>query len=405
MLRVNNSLPFIVAFSLLQINIARSQENPVNITESSETVDKKSFYPYFDINQYEQTTLFKASASSDGSYTFSDISILFLSLEQKIFPSLSGELTWHAAYYDQQTMSFRMRYYPNKRAGSKAEKDRINNFTGNYISAGYSRTFGNPENRTYIVSGSTIIDNDQTYSISLGRQQKVGKWGYYDARFPIQYLSGFESLQVGFDLHVGIGYGPTSGQNSGEPDEYLAIEDGFFTSKNTISLENPRLSIGEHFKQGGLSFSGEFQVMDYFSFVTTLTMSLSNHRFVDPLSQEPTYLDGYHLRLAAEIRRYLGVQKRLLKGKPVQKFTGTYVGVKAYNLIYTTHLDIDGEGLNHVNFRSGTMISPLFSGHFGWQQRMGKSVFFDVNIGTGYDTYLKTVELTGHIRTGILLRK
>ena len=93
------------------------------------------------------------------------------------------------------------------------------------------------------------------------------------------------------------------------------------------------------------------------------------------------------------------------KGKPVQKFTGTYVGAKAYNLIYTTHLDIDGEGLNHVNFRSGTMISPLFSGHFGWQQRMGKSVFFDANIGAGYDTYLKRIELTGHIRTGILLRR
>ena len=405
MLPVNKRHLFIAAFLFL-ISTAKSQENPIIVTESNETDDRKTSYPYFDINQFEQKTLFKASASSDGSYTFSDLSILFLSVEQKIFPSLSGELTWHAAYYDRQTMSFRMRYYHNKRAGSKAKKDRINNFTGNYISAGYGRTFGNPENQTYWVYGGTVFDNDQTYSISFGRQQKVGKWGYYDARFPIKYFSDFESLQFGFDLHVGIGYGPTSGLESGEPDKYLAIEDGFFTSKNTISLENPYLSLGKRFKFSGLTFSGEFQMMDYFSVVTSLNMSFVNDVYIPNFgSREPTYIDSYRVTLSTEVRRYVGAQKRLLKGKPVQKFTGTYLGIKAYDLLHMSHLDITGEGLNRQNMKSGTIFSPLFSGHFGWQQRLGKSVFFDVNIGTGYNTYWNTVEFTGHIRTGILLRK
>ena len=406
MLRVNKRHLLITAFLLLQICVARSQDSLVTVTESSETDDKKIAYPYFDINQFEQKTLFKASASSDGSYTFSDLSILFLSIEQKIFPSLSGELTWHTSYFERQVLTFRMRYYHNKRARSKAKNDRVNNFTGNYISAGYGLTYGYRENQGFRVYGGTIFDNDQTYSIAVGRQQKVGKWGFFDARFPIQYFSDFESLQLGFNLHVGLGYGPTSGDESGEPDEYVPIEDGFFSGKNTISTENPSMSIGKGFKLVSLSFSGEFQVMDYFSVVTTLTAGLMNDLVIPNFEfREQTILDSYHLRLSAEVRRYMGVQKRLQKGKPVQKFTGTYVGVKAHELLYMTHLDIIGGALSHINLKSGTIVSPLFSGHVGWQQRLGKSVFFDVNMGTGYNTYLDTIELTGHIRTGILLRK
>ena len=116
-------------------------------------------------------------------------------------------------------------------------------------------------------------------------------------------------------------------------------------------------------------------------------------------------MNSYGVTLSTEARRYVGVQKRLLKGKPVQKFTGTYVGIKAYYLFYMSGFTVTEGELNLPNLRSGTMISPLFSGHFGWQQRLGKSVFFDINMGAGYDTYLNTFELTGHIRTGFLLRK
>lgn len=408
MLLVNNRYLFVIALLFLQVNSAKSQEDPVSITESNESGRSKTSYQYFDINQFEQKTLYKASAFSQGSYAFNDISILHLAVERKIFPSLSAELTWHASYLERHTLVLGMRYYPAKRAQSKAKKDRVNNFTGNYISAGYGKSFEFGANETTYVVGGTLFDNDETFSIAFGRQEKVGKWGFYDARFPVNYFSGIESLQLGFNLMIGIGYGPTSTQDlKQEPDKHAPAEGTFFEGKNIIALENPYCSFGKHFKLGGLSLSGEFQMADYFSVVTNLMMGfVYDLPLPTATSARGADYDQYWLALNTGLRRYVGVQKRLRKGKPVQKFTGTYVGVKAYHLFVLSEVDISRDAIaNREVLKSETRFSPLISGHFGWQRRMGKSVFFDVNIGAGYDTYWDTFELTGQIRTGILLRK
>lgn len=146
---------------------------------------------------------------------------------------------------------------------------------------------------------------------------------------------------------------------------------------------------------------------DYFSVVTNLMMGfVYDLPLPTATSARGADYDQYWLALNAGLRRYVGVQKRLRKGKPVQKFTGTYVGVKAYHLFVLSEVDISRDAIaNREVLKSETRFSPLISGHFGWQRRMGKSVFFDVNIGAGYDTYWDTFELTGQIRTGILLRK
>ena len=103
MLLVNNRYLFVTALLFLQVNSAKSQEDPVSITESNESGRSKTSYQYFDINQFEQKTLYKASAFSQGSYAFNDIRILHLAVERKIFPSLSAELTWHASYLERHT--------------------------------------------------------------------------------------------------------------------------------------------------------------------------------------------------------------------------------------------------------------------------------------------------------------
>ena len=407
MLQINNRFLFLTVFLLLLVSSAKSQEDPISVTESNESGNGKIAYQYFDINQFEQKTLYKASAFSEGSYTISDISLIHLGVERKIYPSLSAEVTWHASYLDRHALVFGMRYYPNKRAQSKAKKDRVNNFTGNYISASYGRSFqfGNSET-TYVVR-NVAVDNEQSYQISFGRQEKVGKWGFFDARFPFSYIPETESLQFGLNLLVGIGYGRTSTQEAKQvTDNNPPTEDTFFEGKNIITLENPYLSLGKHLKTIGISFSGEFKIADYFSVVTNLITGFNDASLPTATSIRGANFNQYWLIVDTGLRRYIGVQKRLRNGKSVQRFTGTYFGVRAYRLFLLSEVNVASDAIvNRDVVRSETRFSPMVSGQIGWQERMGKSVFFDVNIGVGYDSYWNTFELTGQIRTGILLKK
>ena len=409
MLLVNNLRLVLLILVCLQVNIAWSQEDPVSVTATEESSDGKAPYQYFDVNQFEQKTLYKISAFSEGTYTLSDIGILYMSVEKKLFASLSTEITWHTSYFQRHGLELGMRYYPNKRAQSKAKKDRMNNFTGNYISASYIRGFELGDNQTsHFIYQGVLFDRENTYGISFGRQEKVGKWGFFDVRFPVKYFSEIGSLQFGFNISAGIGYGPTSApETDHQPNKHTVHEGNFFEGKNVITLENPYLSFGEYFKTGRFSLSGEFLIADYYSVVTNLVIGVT-YDIPAPTATSPhgSDWDQRVLALSTGIRRYVGVRQRLSKGKPVQKFTGTYIGVHAHSLFLTSGVNVsEGAIVNEEFVRPITRFTPTISGHFGWQQRLGKLVFFDVNLGTGYYTYLDTFELTGHIRTGIFLRK
>ena len=405
----NNPLLLAAALFCFQIQAAYSQESPVQLTEREEKGGGKKYYQYFDINQFEQTTLLKAGFFLEAPASAISIDGLSFAVEQKFFPSLSGEVSWFTDYQDRPSLAFRTRYYPNKRKRSEAKNDWVNNFTGNYVSAGYIRSFQYQEDLVGRVIGDTRVENNHTYALSFGRQQKLGKWGYFDTRLAMKYFQDFKTLFIGFDLNAGWAYGPTAARKewTEEPDKHALLQGTFFNGRNTLSIENPYLQIGDLGQAGGLTFSGEFKIMDYFSVVSNLSLWHNRFSFIQWLNNQwqKAGVERYGLTVSAELRRYIGVKHRLQKGKPVRAFTGSYLGLRLQNLFYASEVKATEGEPRLGSFRPGTLVSPTVGAHYGWQQRLGKRIFADLNIGLGYDTYLRNLDLVGHTRMGVLLRK
>ena len=393
----------------ISLHSVKSQEGPITTFESGQADDRIASYQYFDINQFEQRTLLKAGMFVDGTFDRAYNSGWLLTLEKKVFPSLSVEFTGYTAFYARPAWGFKTRYYPSKRKQSQAKNDRVNNFTGNYISAGYMRNLPDSEEADYSLIRQSFFDNRNTFMLSFGRQQKVGKWGYFDTGFSVKYFTEFRSLQFGFDLNAGFGYGrsvPPSEHAEGA-DKHGSLRKASYSGRNTLSIENPNLWLGETYRAAGLTFSSEYKLMGYFSLVALLKLwhsqtVLNGSR---PDLPDNDKVDRYSMVLSTELRRYVGVRKRLNRGKPVQMFTGSYVALKIEDLLFTANrAPISFTGLNQ-SVRQGTIISPIIGGIYGWQQRLGKLFFIDLNAGLAYHTNESAFRSIGRTRIGMFLRK
>ena len=132
-------------------------------------------YKYFSEKHFEQKTLFKASAFSSsliqGGYVgFPEASA---AIERKLSPIFSIEGGWIPPEGNKHFGFINFRYYYSKRKQGEKEEEKINNFTGSYISLGFTRSF------SWNVGGSfwrgfspDNYINYNIYSLNIGRQTK-----------------------------------------------------------------------------------------------------------------------------------------------------------------------------------------------------------------------------------------
>jgi len=371
---------------------AFSQDESIEVSTAEISESNNEQYKYFDIDEFEQSTIFKAYVNPNsfriGFLGFEDF-INSFAVEHKLKPSLSVELN---GIYPRGDSDFRiyafggiLRYYPSKRESSNSKIDRANNFTGNYLGLGYHRN---------ILKSSFVESSDgfSQYSLYYGRQQKVGKWGFFDIRGNLTYTPELNTLSLGIGALGGLGYGLSKDASLGDLSADKLDAQGEIKGKYLFGLSNPNLILTENNIGFGTFSFIEISLGNYVSLIPAVGFSYRTG------AAEGTF-NTFFGSGSVELRKYLGIPKKISSGNVVSAFTGNYLSI---NLAYTKqisrffYMDIEN------TFKANT-ISPSIS--YGWQQRAGKKAIFDFSFDLGYNSYIKEMTYGFGARIGILLKK
>ena len=375
------------------------QEATVQTSVEETPNKKKEKYSYFNVDDYEQTTLFKwyfnQVVDVENNFNAS------LGVEKKITPFLSAELRAILSTGDGglPLIGGDIRYYPRKRPGSKAKKDRVNNFSGNYL--GFSVDYLNYDGYNY------EIENRTSYMLRYGRQQKWGKWGFIDFAAMISYYELFGRNRVGIGLSVGGGlaYGKSKPVDDLSQSDDLNLD--LLTWENVVyGIGSPGIQIDEFTMSIYATPFIEIPLGRYLSVRPSVDISYLRSAFSVSSNFNSLFADA-----SLEFRKYMGIRKREQRGKVTAGFNGPYAGLKFTDLFNRN------AGRNEERDRSWAESSYGFNPTLlaGWQQNASRNIQFDINAGVLYDPFdgnVVSFVMNGHVawvigsrRRGVLGRR
>ncbi|MEL7002127.1 MAG: hypothetical protein AAFN93_05235 [Bacteroidota bacterium] len=397
---INNSMRKVwltVTLVLLTYSFSMSQQDSVVVT--TDTVDNGEFrkgkrYRYIDHSLFPRKTLFKYGVEV-GSFTPDRLSV-----EHKITPSVSFELGWFVPRDERTGVFTQLRYYVSKRKNAPDSERKVDNFSGNYfsISADRSVAIRTNNNKAFF---SNIDYNSNTYSVSFGRQHKVGKWGFFDLSANLEYINYSRILEDRFQfvlkLRGGAAYGRTKGSNYLLEDKFSDFKTEYRREKYLFKLSNPSLGISRNQIGGGFTFGVERRLLNEFSLISNISIGASSFENIQ-ISQpsEELKFNLYSANLGLELRYYYGHNKRLRKGSDFRPFSGTYIGIGLNSLYTVRRFDfMSGEEPTMSQFWGDINGTDFLEYKLNWgmQKRVGKRIFLDMSFGITYDTFYDNLYL------------
>jgi hypothetical protein len=381
-----NKYFIIFIFAIIVSSELQSQEITVT-TDTSNSAPSQWKYSYFDINQYNQRTVFKAGIfAGQFNRNLADIAeqpFNLISIEHKLSKKFSLEGTLYL-FENRKYISAKSRYYFAKSAQDP------NNISGNYFGVEIAKKL------TRLGSGfyydyDGYLGNEKTLIILFGSQFKKGQYGYSDISFYLNRQFGFRtSTNLGVKATVGLAWGRT--KESGNEDRSILKNEFVKSDKMMLSAENLNGSFGKYFKYGTASFSGEFYLFKGFTLNTNLIIGASFQSFASFQSSESSYFDVKSIEYSTQIRKYLFRQALLKQGKPIQSFSGAYLAVGLNKLLSHSNINYNfSNGENgKVSFNGTEKIAPHFG--LGYQDKLNDKFFF--NIFGDYYPYTRNHLLT-----------
>ena len=367
----------IAAITLLTLlswqSFGQEGEIVVATEETSDSEDKK--YTYFNIDEYEQKTIFKVNLNPNGAgiYGFDSRLFALLGVERKITPAWSIEL--RGMFPDGADISHNprigteLRFYPQKRRGAKASKFQVNNFSGNY--------FGLPVDYLHYGENRRDIPNLTVFTLRYGRQQKWGKWGFVDLSGAISYhnFNGINVIGLGIIADGGLAYGKSSPTSlTGQLDPKRSIEadwkrtvfglgsPGFFLNDNSLSI-----------------YAMPYIEMPIGRYLTVRPFADFTYRRSPSTSPNDFYF--FSIDASVHVRKYIGVRKREQKGKVDAGFNGFYTGLGFTNIYNYSDRLSRGESRKDSSFGFNPSLLA------GWQKNAGQSIQFDFTTSLIYDPF------------------
>lgn len=382
----------ILTFSLLLFfHLLSAQQDSVYMTQQIVEADEYrqgKQYKYIDHSLLERKTLFKlilpvqtiGSAAREG-----------LSIEHKVWPSFSLELGGYVPRFGENAVFSSARYYPGKRKGAKNTRHKINNFTGNHFYASVAQGFSTREDIMYF-SG---FGDELMFQVGYGRQQKLGKWGFFNVGVGLQYFPERGTMSLGFDVQPGFAFGkshdphPSYSKYEGFKNEYSSESTIFRLSDLSLFMWN--ISEGNRF-EGSISFSVEQKISQNFSILAIANTSLSRQEH--KRNNGTVTADRRVASLNLQSRYYYNLKKRLRKGANPRSFSGHYITALINNFYATGHSE--SVYLSERRIRRISGFDRLDIG-LGWgiQERFGRRGFLDVNMALLYETTDKELIGTG----------
>ena len=388
---------------------AQNEKDSIRVT--SETgVDQPDNYQYFSTNDFEQKTIFKLGTDAR-TYSFAERAIrgLALSWEQKLSKTISTELGWLAPAANQQAIFLNLRYYYNKsRKRSERSGDFLNNFNGNYFLIGASRSF--TFDRGYDPVYNLGLQEESVYSLFYGRQQKVGKWGFFDLAGGFNYFTSWQQLLLSFNLKMGLAYGKFSRpKNDLQIAKYEEYKNTYEDTRGILKVSNPYMSLNSRREWGvGSTFSYERALFDNFSVTAKVDLSAFRQRIRIFSGNEMSYgsNSAQSITLDIEGRYYYRKRKDLLSGQLVRSFSGHYMLLAGRDIYSLYNGERDSDEGRKRRTTSGIGIA-YYSWAIGWgsQQRIGKKGFFDFNLALDYSPVVNRFSPAAFVGAGLIIGK
>ena len=315
--------------------------NAQEVEISKDTVsrkEKKEKYRYQSIDHYDQKFLLKIGTlggARELSFFDDFLPLDIMAFEYKISKSLSIQGTYYFPFSerDEGAISGGLRYYLKK-------NQMANNLSGRYFGVEYLRTLGRFGN---------FLGEDGLISAQYGKQIKKSRFGFADFRVYSNYSLIGGTVNAGFNMIFGAGWGSIGKFSSSSPlsSSYKGNQEGFI-----ITLENPFLSLDQRSSAATISSSFETTIFAGLTSRTEATFAFEKRGYKS---------NSYKFSVSQEVRKYFGNLKKPSFNRSIDSFAGFYAGLIMNDL-----------------YRSGGVLNldPRIS--FGYQERVGGNHFFDV---------------------------
>lgn len=397
--QINNlrqaSYTFVIFLICLLTQHTYAQEESITYSTSKE--EKMPGHKYSDIDQYEQKFLLKANLNGIQGFLSTGNGGVFINsigAEYKIMPSLSvdvegmfpgvlnpNEISW---------LSGGLRYYPAKRAGSSAKNDRVNNFSGNYLRIGYGTQIDQLQKTSGLPDG---------YELSVGRQQKVGKWGYLDVSAILSYNRTFGIFTFNTRMVGGIGYGWTKNQD--HDSEEAPQETEISWDRPVISMDYLFIQASRRSLSTGASFSGQFHLGHYWVIIPSISASYVNFSYLKQDGFGISNPESFNYAGSLTIRKFLGVKKRLQTGRKAKSFSGFYAQL-SFQSIYDRLEFWEAERFESLD-RNGFNFQPYVG--VGLQEKVGDRFLIGGGWSVGYSQFNESFRVSASVGVSILLHQ
>ncbi|TRX61760.1 hypothetical protein FNH22_02990 [Fulvivirga sp. M361] len=380
--------------------------------KSLEDFEEERKYQYVDQRWQERRSLIKLNVPIT-----EDVNIdgLGMSVEHKLKPSLSVELGWELPLYYGSSLFAQLRYYPSKRKSSKSAYDRVNNFSGTYFAASFERSFGQQgfDNAIY-----TSLEDDYIYGLSFGRQQKIGKWGFFDARIKAEYLSNLSTFRMGLSVGSGIAFGKSKSVDTGAS-KFNEFSEGYTIGGGMFRISDPGFWYQPNTRNhtlgtvsgGRLTLGWEQQIMNNLSLIVQYRSQFNhgNSRRITKNYSSFFSSDNYNeyrIAIDMELRYYYNFNRHMRRGTATRNFEGNYISILIddfyKNYFHNTDINLGG-GPSGVDYKGFDEFKIGVA--WGMQRRFGKRGFLDGGVGVSYDIGHEYFEPLMKASIGVMIGK
>ena len=387
--------PYLLVILLICSVIQHGLAQEESISYSTEEKEKRSGHKYSDIDQYEQNFLIKANITgvsgflSTGNY---GVFINSIGAEYKILPALSLDVEgMFSGALNPNGISWinaGVRYYPSKRIGSRAKKDRVNNFSGTYLRLAYGTQIDRFSRTSALPDG---------YEFSLGRQQKVGKWGYLDVSGLLTYNRTFGIFTFNTRIAGGVAYGFTRERKDHHEEEIQKYEISW--NRPILSMDYLFLQASRDFVSAGLAFSGQFHLGNYWVVIPSLSGGYAYNSYLKRNGFDVANPEYYTYAGSLSIRKFIGVKKRLEAGHKAKSYSGYFISL-AFPAIYSRVESWEIEGFESFD-RNQFNFQPFIG--LGLQEKVGNRFLFNGSWNVGYSQFTESFRVNASVGISILL--